>query len=223
MTLGRTANAIKIKTDGGLRAVNCACCPDPDPCNGDEWNPWKEYGGVITKDQYLAWLRGGTISVGGTVSDSYGGIADPPCPPYDVCSWSYSTSISVPAKTCTLNFSHFDTTVSCVSAYYSQTQYPSMYLKVGAYRSNEPGEVYRAQLQLGIFCPTLFRGCQPLPVLDLGCYSNGFYGLGATAPWLNSGDSSLSFLGATFLYYSYFPERGNVTPTASLNFTFTPN
>ena len=29
MTLGRTANAIKIKTDGGLRAVNCACC---GPC-----------------------------------------------------------------------------------------------------------------------------------------------------------------------------------------------
>ena len=27
MILGRTAdNAIKIKTDGGLRAVNCACC-----------------------------------------------------------------------------------------------------------------------------------------------------------------------------------------------------
>lgn len=27
MPLGRTANAIKIKTDnGGLRAVNCACC-----------------------------------------------------------------------------------------------------------------------------------------------------------------------------------------------------
>ena len=24
--IGRTANAIKIKTDGGLRAVNCACC-----------------------------------------------------------------------------------------------------------------------------------------------------------------------------------------------------
>ena len=30
MPLGRTANAIKIKTDnGGLRAVNCACC---NPC-----------------------------------------------------------------------------------------------------------------------------------------------------------------------------------------------
>jgi len=47
MTLGRTAdNKIKIKTDGGLRAVNCACC---GPCNfppvclngihpNDEWS-----------------------------------------------------------------------------------------------------------------------------------------------------------------------------------------
>ena len=34
MTLGRTSsNAIKIKTDGGLRAVNCACCVPPSPCN----------------------------------------------------------------------------------------------------------------------------------------------------------------------------------------------
>jgi hypothetical protein len=98
-----------------------------------------------------------------------------------------------------------------------------MVLKVGAYRSDEPGEVYRAQLQLGIFCPTLFNGCQAYPVPDLGCYSNALYGLGATAPWLNAGDSSLSFLGATFLYYSNFPEIGGVTPTASLNFTFTPN
>ena len=33
MILGRTAsNAIKIKTDGGLRAVNCACC-ETGPCN----------------------------------------------------------------------------------------------------------------------------------------------------------------------------------------------
>ena len=36
MTLGRTANAIKIKTDGGLRAVNCACCAGEPPidCGG---------------------------------------------------------------------------------------------------------------------------------------------------------------------------------------------
>ena len=36
MTLGRTSSgAIKIKTDGGLRAVNCACCGGPQdfqPC-----------------------------------------------------------------------------------------------------------------------------------------------------------------------------------------------
>ena len=34
MPLGRTANAIKIKTDNGaLRAVNCACC-NPCGCSG---------------------------------------------------------------------------------------------------------------------------------------------------------------------------------------------
>jgi hypothetical protein len=36
MTLGRTSTgAIKIKTDGGIRAVNCACCEGPQdfqPC-----------------------------------------------------------------------------------------------------------------------------------------------------------------------------------------------
>lgn len=32
MTLGRTSSgAIKIKTDGGLRAVECACCNPPEP------------------------------------------------------------------------------------------------------------------------------------------------------------------------------------------------
>lgn len=219
MVLGRTANAIKIKTDGTTRAVNCACC-GPDPCDGTEWGIYQGF--EITKDQYLAWRRGGTISVGGTVHDSYGGIADPPCPPYDVCDWSYSTSITVPAKTCTLNFIHLDTSASCVSTYYSQTQHPGMALKVGAYRSNEPGEVYRAQLQLSIFCPTLFAGCNDWTG-DLGCYTNGSWGLGSTYPRGKYGDSSLSFLGATFLYFSNFPERQGVTPTASLNFTFTPN
>ena len=34
MTLGRTSSgAIKIKTDGGLRAVSCACCAPPCNCN----------------------------------------------------------------------------------------------------------------------------------------------------------------------------------------------
>ena len=33
MTLGRSSTgAIKIKTDGGLRAVNCACCGSPCNC-----------------------------------------------------------------------------------------------------------------------------------------------------------------------------------------------
>ena len=44
MTLGRTSSgAIKIKTDGGLRAVECACCGPTDPCRDcppvlGDWN-----------------------------------------------------------------------------------------------------------------------------------------------------------------------------------------
>jgi hypothetical protein len=35
MTLGRTSSgAIKIKTDGGLRAVECGCCNEFDLCTG---------------------------------------------------------------------------------------------------------------------------------------------------------------------------------------------
>jgi hypothetical protein len=57
MTLGRTAaGAIKIKTDDplGLRAVSCGCC---NPCDGpiSGQNVFQ-----ITKEEYYAYLRGGT-------------------------------------------------------------------------------------------------------------------------------------------------------------------
>ena len=38
MTLGLTSSgAVKIKTDGGLRAVNCACCGCPCPPPAGRW------------------------------------------------------------------------------------------------------------------------------------------------------------------------------------------
>ena len=41
MTLGRTAsNAIKIKTDGTTRAVECACCAPPCECPDSPWSPF---------------------------------------------------------------------------------------------------------------------------------------------------------------------------------------
>ena len=223
MILGRTPEGlIKIKKDDplGLRAVECACCVE---CNGTEWGIYQ--GIVITKNQYQAWLKGGTISFGGTVSDTMMQPNDPPCPPYDVCNWSYSTSIQVPPQTCTLNFVHADPTASCVSVYYSQTQYPNISLKAGAYRSDEPGEVYRAQLWLTIACPSLFAGCRDetdAPA-DLGCYASTMYGLGTTLNAnFSGGDSSVSFLGATFPYIGALSDTDGPR-TASLNFTFTPN
>lgn len=54
MTLGRTTEgAIKVKTDGGLRAVSCACCDCNGPTSGQ--NVFQ-----ITKEEYEAYLRGGT-------------------------------------------------------------------------------------------------------------------------------------------------------------------
>jgi hypothetical protein len=41
MTLGRTAdNKIKIKTDGGIRAVECACCAPPCECPDSPGSPF---------------------------------------------------------------------------------------------------------------------------------------------------------------------------------------
>lgn len=49
MTLGLTSSgAIKIKTDGGLRAVNCACCGGCQP---------------VTFEQYSAVVNGGTANL----------------------------------------------------------------------------------------------------------------------------------------------------------------
>jgi hypothetical protein len=66
MTLGRSSSgAIKIKTDvqgGGLRAVECGCC---NPCIGPTsgQNVFQ-----ISKQEYDAYLRGGTWSLSSTWS-----------------------------------------------------------------------------------------------------------------------------------------------------------
>jgi hypothetical protein len=58
MIIGRTsANKIKIKTDGGLRAVGCACC---NPCDGLSGPISGQNVFQITKEEYYAYLRGGT-------------------------------------------------------------------------------------------------------------------------------------------------------------------
>jgi hypothetical protein len=60
MTLGRTpAGAIKTKTDGGLRAVNCACCGGCNPIYTTTLGPFL-YGSISdlwSKQKLDAWAN----------------------------------------------------------------------------------------------------------------------------------------------------------------------
>lgn len=69
MILGRTpAGAIKTKTDGGLRAVECACCAPPfPPCS-----EITEYYIVISEAMFNALRAGGSVSASGGGSEYTG-------------------------------------------------------------------------------------------------------------------------------------------------------
>lgn len=69
MVLGRTAsNAIKIKTDGTTRAVNCACCVPP--CPSESSSP---YGIILSEEQYNNFKSGGDYTMNAVLSENYTG------------------------------------------------------------------------------------------------------------------------------------------------------
>ncbi len=76
MILGRTPEGlIKTKSDGGLRAVNCACCVPVPPCP-----EITEYYIVISEAMFNALQAGGSVSASGGGSE------------YTGCSFSSTTS-----------------------------------------------------------------------------------------------------------------------------------
>jgi hypothetical protein len=89
MTLGRTSTgAIKIKTDGGLRAVECACCECIGcECIGTEG----QYSRAISESNFNSWLKGGQLFVSASISGD--------------CSGNYSETITVPPQTCVVQWS----------------------------------------------------------------------------------------------------------------------
>jgi hypothetical protein len=94
MTLGRTpAGLIKTKSDGGLRAVNCACCGDecPTPIG------FYQYTKVITSEQAKALRDGGNYTVVGTLQE-----------PLTGCSFSGTDSGIFHGGTCKGSFSIVD-------------------------------------------------------------------------------------------------------------------
>ena len=101
MTLGRTSSgAIKIKTDGTTRAVNCACCGGGALCGPISFT--NEYGYYvpansetsyeISNSEFDNFQLGGTINWSSSINIDFGPFA---------CDFSYSNSISIPPNTCT--------------------------------------------------------------------------------------------------------------------------
>ncbi len=69
MTLGRTSSgAINVKTDGGLRAVNCACCEAEPDCPTEEPS---SFGFTLSEEQYKDFKNGGQYTMNAILSESY--------------------------------------------------------------------------------------------------------------------------------------------------------
>ena len=150
MTLGRTAsNAIKIKTDGTTRAVNCACCAPPCP-------EITEYYIVISEAMFDALRAGGSVSASGGGSE------------YTGCSFSATASGIIYGGECGSSVGVYSD--NCTSG--SGQQFPSSMTFTWAI--SKVGSEYRlgygAGGALGIQSGQCFSNIYP-PF----CYTVGFY------------------------------------------------
>jgi hypothetical protein len=196
LNIGRASSgAIKIKTDGGLRAVECACCA---PCGG-VW-PSKE----TTKEFYDQWRKGGQLTISGSISDT--GYQIEGLPPNGTCSWSFSETITIPANTCVASFSKNGPT-SCSGDYYGIEQTPSILLNMSVWRGSD-GKYYSG-LSVSFKCPFLL-------------WVNSFLSMCMGTFYLTNdgflGGTLVNFFGADLYLYQPVPPQ-----SASLTFNFTPN
>jgi hypothetical protein len=113
MTLGRTpTGAIKIKTDGGLRAVGCACCGGGcSPTNyfdnlGAYQSANQDNSYQITKEQYDSFHLGGLINWSASINISFGPFG---------CSFSHSGSISIQPNSCLISDDAVSPTPTCIN------------------------------------------------------------------------------------------------------------
>ena len=185
MTLGRTTSgAIKIKTDGGLRAVNCACCGSL----GCDAIPLSEQGGLeaypdATETMWREWNKGGTVSVSMHYSEG-------------PCSVSSSETFDVPAGACLVSWRHAEPSSCGFSPYpgYYYTEESHLTLTMGVLRleTPTPGEYnYKTVVYARASCPSQNS---PYNYGGFNCYS-------CTMGWSNRDDS----------YYYYFRVPGLTT------------
>ena len=209
MTLGLTSSgAVKIKTDdGGLRAVNCACCVPPVICGPgyyyDMFGAYryfdKENSYEISKSKYNLVQAGGTFNGSASISINFSSKLN--------CSFSANSDpiIAAPNAACsslgwTTIFSGWDVSTSptCINdpLYYgppplpSQVRYSSMEFYILFFQQEDAGEVkYYTHISGYIQCP-VGNGTS-------WCFSQYRY---VGKVYSNGTTNSFSFLGADIYY-----------------------
>ena len=193
MTLGRTAsNAIKIKTDGSLRAVECACCVQPCPEITTDYT-------IITKEMYDALRAGGNFYASGNGSE------------YTGCSFSGTENGIVPSGNCGASAgAQGGTTCSAFGFDYDS------FIGIN-WNISQVGTEYRFTYNGGGSC---WSNIYPPFCYTVGFYINwSFDNLGPPGSFLNVGTATLSTSAGSMSFGIWNLDN---TATASLNITITP-
>jgi len=223
MTLGLTSTgAVKIKTDGGLRAVNCACCAVAQCGPGYYYDMFgahiyadKNNSYEISKAQYNRVQAGGTFNGSASISINFSPILN--------CSFSATSDpiIALPKTACLPNGattifdgSDFSGSFTCVSdpLYYGPPPLPlqevnsSMEFVIQFFPQEDAGVVkYYTHISGYIQCPvgngTAF------------CFSQFRY---VGKVYSNGTTNSFSFLGADIFYDD---DSAYTSNTWSISFT----
>jgi hypothetical protein len=205
MTLGRTpTGAIKLKTDGGLRAVECACCVPP--CPSDSPSP---YGIVLTEEQYNNFKKGGNYTMSAVLSETRTGEGS--------CSSNLNGS-GVLAIDPLCEFYAEVREPKCVGGG-SGDAYFQVYWRV----FQETGtNLYKLRYSGAGYCPYLF-----FDEFFGTCYSNGYYfqdtfdSYSTPSYMVNVGSVSLTNRGTSFQFGVWTLDQPNLSASASATINIT--
>jgi hypothetical protein len=200
MTLGRTPEGlIKTKTDGGLRAVECACCGPL--CPSESPSP---YGIVLTEEQYNNFKKGGNYTMSAVLSETRTGEGS--------CSSNLNGSgVIAPNIYC-----EFYTAVAepkCVGGGSGDA-----YFDVNWRVFQETGtNLYKLRYSGSGYCPYDFFGT---------CYSNGYvvqddFDYSPPGYMVNIGSVSLTNRGTSFQFGVWTVDQLNLSASASATINIT--
>jgi hypothetical protein len=197
MTLGLTSSgAVKIKTDGGLRAVGCACCGGGEECIDVE----SQHSRAISESNYNSWLKGGQLFVSASISSE--------------CSGSYSETITVPPQTCVVQWTQEGPL--CFSEFDPEGQLQGADCSFSVFKSDIG---FFVNIAGGITCQFEYKPFEGGPVFACAPkFSSCGYEPQEGDIW---SVAYANFLGGQIPYQVDNPNQG--IQTSSWSFNFTPN